>query len=163
MKLQLCSWCEGGGDCPTCGSGRFDPIVFDLGPTRTYPKGRQSLWNPGRGELTVTRGKKRTDYRIHEFVPDRSIGEPGSRAFACVKLDRFGNAAETYHVEINSRPCWSKCSCAGFLSESTRRGDDAAWENGGPVTYGSLGCLHVDACFYLVCEELLVHSPVEMK
>lgn len=124
--------------CAVCDGGRFQPQAGNLGSTRSNPKGRPFLWNPGSHALWLERvGKPWERYTVTEFPADPIGGTP-VRAFRFVKE----STGECYDLQCFRGSL--SCECRGFVSEGTRRANERAQATGGVVMEGSLGCSHSD-------------------
>ena len=123
--------------CLACGGDGYAVSRFDLGPTRTHPKGRPVEFMPGSGVLKITRGPKTETYTVHEFIPDPLPNDGGARAFEFVKVGTL----ERHHVLYS--PERRGCDCRGKTAEVTQKYNARAARMGRAV-YDSAGCVHLD-------------------
>jgi len=130
--------------------GRYAPICGSLGPTKSYPKGRPFRWNPGTGELVVTRDRKQETYRVREIDAEKFPDDPPLRGFA-VSKDSTG---ELYHVLCGPSGCLS-CDCGASSWGASAKANNRARYAGGP-TYLTAGCVHADFLELALREGMLV-------
>jgi hypothetical protein len=163
VKLAVCDWCAGHGfegdeengliPCLQCSGGGYEIARFDLGSTRSSPKGRPCSYNPGTRELVATVARKVTVYDVAEL--DCDTGFPG-RGFEVVKR----GTGEVRHCLINRNGQDHTCDCEGSTYLSAAKANQRAWE-AGEETYPTAGCIHADAMLFLI-RAGLVDLPAEV-
>lgn len=146
--LADCPWCDGTGAtcddlgnadvCGVCDGGKFAPIVGRLAATKSYPTGRGFRFNPGTGQLVVTRNRRAEVYSFREFDPDRFPDDPPLRGFACGKA----STGELYHLLCGPAGVIS-CDCAAAAWAASARCNQRARLAGDPE-HLTAGCVHSD-------------------
>ena len=157
LRLEPCSWCAGrcwvpveaGGPepCPACSGGGFEPVRFDLGSTRSCPRGRPAGFNPGLRRLHVTRGRKVEVYDVAELPCGNGFE---GRGFEVVKT----GTGEVRHCFVCRDEQSHICDCEGQTYAAAEKANRRAWEEG-RETFPTAGCLHLDAVILLLRAGLL--------
>jgi hypothetical protein len=157
--LQHCGTCFGSGSnfgadgeemtCGACDGGGYAIVQGDLGPTRSCPKGRPFMFNPGLRTLTVVRRNKSEVYRLREYVPDQIENERPTRAW---ELEKESSGEKRY--VLVAQPGWHKCTCEGFVSEASRHANERALAEGEGVRF-TAGCVHLDSVLHLLWSGML--------